>query len=246
MRALLSALIPALFLATSPAALADMTEAERADLREEIRAYLIENPEVIVEAMDILQGRQEAAAAEADRAMVQANLDAITGDPDAWVGGNPAGDLTVVEFMDYRCGYCRRAHPEINDLVTADGNIRYIIREFPILGEGSLLSSRFALAIKALHGEEAYKDAHNALVTLRADATPETLAGLAQALGHDMAEIEAAMGDPAVTAIIRRNHDLAQTLQIDGTPTFIIGGQMVRGYLPGEALREIVAQERAG
>lgn len=239
------ALLLALCLSATPA-IAEMTEAERTDLREEVRAYLLENPEVIVEAMDILQARQDAAAAEADRAMVQANLSAITGDPDAWVGGNPEGDLTVVEFMDYRCGYCRRAHPEINDLVKDDGNIRYIIREFPILGEGSLLSSRFALAVKSLYGEGAYKDAHNALVTLRTDATPESLAGLAEALGHDMAAIEGMMGNPEVTAIIKRNHDLAQTLQIDGTPTFIIGGQMIRGYLPGEALRQIVDQERAG
>jgi protein-disulfide isomerase len=245
MRAPVLAPLLALTFLASPAA-AEMTAEARADLREEVRAYLLENPEVIVEAMDILQARQDAAAAEADRALVQANLAAITDDPDAWVGGNPDGDLTVVEFMDYRCGYCRRAHPEINDLVSSDGNIRYIIREFPILGEGSLLSSRFALAVKALHGDAAYKDAHNALITLRADATPETLAGIAGALGLDMAGIETAMADPAVTGIIKRNHDLAQTLQIDGTPTFIIGGQMVRGYLPVDALRQIAEQERAG
>lgn len=239
------ALLLALSLLAGPAA-AEMTPDERATFREEVRAYLLENPEVLIEAMDILQARQEAADAEADRALVQANLAAITEDPDAWVGGNPEGDVTVVEFMDYRCGYCRRAHPEVSDLVSADGNIRHIIREFPILGEGSLLSSRFALAVKALYGEDAYKDAHNALITLRADATPQTLAEIATALGHDMAAIEARMADPAVTEIIRRNHDLAQTLQINGTPTFIIGDQMVRGYVPGDVLREIVAEERAG
>jgi protein-disulfide isomerase len=231
---------------TATAAAAEMTPAERDAFRAEVRAYLIENPEVIVEAMDILQARQDAAAAEADKAMVQANLDAIQNDPDAWVGGNPAGDITVVEFMDYRCGYCRKAHAEVNELVKTDGNIRYVIREFPILGEGSVASSQFALAVKLLHGEVAYKDAHNALITLRGDPTPEALGDLATALGHDPAAIAAKMATPEVMDVIRKNHQLATALQIDGTPTFVIGGELIRGYVPLDAMRQIVVDERAG
>ena len=240
------ALALALSLALVTPAVAQMTDAERTAFRDEVRTYLVENPEVLVEALDIYQARQEAAAASADVQLLADNKEAIFNDGVSWVGGNPDGNVTVVEFMDYRCGYCRKAFSEVQELVKSDGNIRYIIKEFPILGEGSLLSSQFALAIKQLHGDAAYKDAHNALMTLRADATPESLAQLATDLGHDPAAITAAMATPEVRAVIDANHALGQAMQINGTPTFVVEGTLLRGYVPLEDMRQIVADERAG
>jgi protein-disulfide isomerase len=235
----------ALCLAGLPAlAEAPMTEAERTALRDEVRAYLLENPEVIVEAMTILQAREEAAAAERDALLVQAKAEDIFASPTDWVGGNPDGDITLVEFMDYRCGYCRKAHAEVQALVESDGNIRYVIKEFPILGEGSLLSSQFAIAVRLLHGDDAYKAAHNALIALRADATPETLGRLAEDLGHDPAPILAKMPSDEVMAVIQANHALADGLEISGTPTFVLKDQLVRGYLPLDGMRAIVAEAR--
>lgn len=225
---------------------AEMTDADRAGLRNEIRAYLIENPEVILEAMDELQARQDLAAAEQDKALLAANQDAILNDGTSWVGGNPDGDVTIVEFMDYRCGYCRKAHDEVNALVTADGNIRYIIKEFPILGEESLLSSQFAIAVQQLHGADAYKAAHNALITLRSDATTDTLGQLASDLGHDPAAILARMTGPEVRAVIEANYALGQIMDISGTPTFVLGDTLLRGYVELDAMRQIVADARAG
>jgi protein-disulfide isomerase len=225
---------------------ADMSETDRAALRAEIRAYLVENPEVILEAMDVLQTRQDLAAAAADDALLAANQDAIMNDGQSWVGGNPAGDITIVEFMDYRCGYCRKAHDEVNALVTGDGNIRYIVKEFPILGEESLLSSQFAIAVQQLHGPDAYKAAHNALVSLRADATLANLGQLATDLGHDPAPVLARMSGPEVRAVIEANYALGQIMDISGTPTFVLGGTLLRGYVEFEAMQKIVADERAG
>lgn len=238
----------ALFLAATTAlpAAAEMTAEERDAFRAEVRAYLLENPEVLVEAMDILQGRQEQQAAEKDLAMLRDNADIIFNDPNSWVGGNLEGDITIVEFVDYRCGYCRKAHDEVAELVKSDGNIRFVLKEFPILGEQSLLSSRFAIAVRQLYGDDAYKRAHDELIVLRGDATPETLARLATDLGHDPEAVAAQMDKPEVMDIIRANHDLATLMEINGTPTFVIDQTMVRGYVPLEGMRQIVQGQREG
>ena len=136
---------------------AEMTTAERDALRDEIRAYLVENPEVLVEAMSVLEDREQIAALQRDAMLVATNSRDLFASPADWVGGNLEGDITLVEFMDYRCAYCRKAHEEVKELVSSDGNIRYVIKEFPILGEASLLSSQFAIAVRLLHGNDAYK-----------------------------------------------------------------------------------------
>ncbi len=227
-------------------AMAEMTDEERAVFRDEVRTFLLENPEVIVEAMNELQARQDADAALRDAELLAANLPALVDDGVSWVGGNPDGDITVVEFMDYRCGYCRKAHGEVNELVSGDGNIRYVLKELPILGPDSLLAAQFAIAVQQLHGAEGYKQAHDALMTLRADVTAETLTNLASDLGLDPGPVMARMSGPEVRAVIEANHALATAMEVNGTPTFVVGDTLLRGYLPLEDMRSLVAQERAG
>lgn len=234
----------ALVLATALPAAAEMTAEERAAFRAEVRAYLLENPEVLLEAMNELEMREQVAAAERDKQMLAEQSEAIFNDPASWVGGNPEGDITVVEFIDYRCGYCRKAWQEVDALVEQDGNIRFVLKEFPILGEQSVLSSRFAIAVLQLHGGEAYKTAHDALLSMRADASPEALARVAEEMGLDPQPILDRMNADEVTKVIEDNHRLAQTMEISGTPTFVVGGTMVRGYVPLEAMQQIVAEQR--
>lgn len=228
-------------LAFDPAA---MTEAERAAFRTEIRSYLMENPEVLMEAIGVLEQRQQKDAMQADLDMLVTNHDVIFNDPASWVGGNPEGDITVVEFLDYRCGYCRKSYEEVEELVKSDGNIRFVVKEFPILGEQSTLSSQFAIATRMVAGDEAYKRAHDALITLRGDATPDTLGALAKDLGLDADAILAKMSAPEVQDIIAANHALGTTMQINGTPSFVIDQTMVRGYVPLDAMRQIVEGQR--
>jgi protein-disulfide isomerase len=232
-----------------PAAALDltaMTDAEREAFRAEVRAYLLDNPEVLTEAISVLDSRETQQQIEADRSLVAENLEAILGDGHSWVGGNPEGDVTVVEFMDYRCGYCRRADPEVRALVEGDGGIRFVLKEFPILGPESELASRFAIAVQQLHGPEAYKDVHDALMAIETTIEEGSLSRLAEGLALDPEPILDRMQDPEVTAVIEANYALAQTLGISGTPTFVMGGQMVRGYVPLETMLAIVEEERAG
>ncbi|MCX7288494.1 MAG: DsbA family protein [Rhodobacterales bacterium] len=223
---------------------AEMTADERLELQDEIRAYLLEHPEVLVEAMGILQTREEAAAVERDALLVQTNADMIFASPDDWVGGNPDGDITLVEFMDYQCGYCRKAYSEVEELVASDGNIRFVVKEFPILGEASLLSSKFAIAIRQLHGDVAYEAAHDALIALRGEPNVETLARLATDLGLDPQPIADRMDSDEVLAVIKANHALADKMEISGTPTFVLKDTMLRGYVPLDGMREIVEGAR--
>jgi len=236
---------PLLLALTLPLAAQDsMTDAERTLFRDEVRTYLLENPEVLMEAIGVLEQRQAAAQTSSDAEMLQANAAAIFDDPASWVGGNPEGDITVVEFLDYRCSYCRKATAEVEELVKSDGNIRFIVKEYPILGAQSVLASRFAIAVLQLTDGETYKRTHDALMGLRGDVTPEALERLAGDLGIDAPAVMARMNSPEVQAVIDENQRLGGLLAISGTPTFVIDQTLLRGYVPLDGMREIVAGQR--
>jgi len=223
----------------------NMTDAERAALQAEMRAYLLANPDILIEMSQALEQKQAEAQAVGDKGLIATNAAEIFSDGYSFVGGNPEGDLTVVEFIDYRCGYCRKAHGDVAELVKSDGNIRYVVKEFPILGEESLLASRFAIAALQVAGADAYAEINAGFYeSFRGDVTEETLRAFASELGLDPAPILAAMETPEVTKVIEQNHLLAQRLQISGTPTFVVGEQMLRGFAPLDAMRGIVAEER--
>ncbi|PIE14402.1 MAG: disulfide bond formation protein DsbA [Rhodobacterales bacterium] len=234
-------------LAAAPAQafdLTSMTSQEQAAFRAEVRAFLLENPEVIMEAIHVLENREAAQQAEMDKAMVTTNFEAIFNNSNSYVGGNPDGDITLVEFVDYRCGYCRKAHDEVAKLLELDGNIRLIVKEFPILGEASVTSSRFAIAVKQVAGDAAYKAAANALIKLKSNPNEPVLRRLAGTLGVDADAVMARMDSDEVTEVIRESRILGQRLSINGTPTFILQDQMLRGYLPLTNMLELVERTR--
>lgn len=229
-------------LAFDPAA---MSAAEREALRAEVRAYLLENPEVLAEAIEVLQNRRAAAEAAGDQQLVKANAEDLFADAGSYAGGNPQGTLTVVEFIDYRCSYCRRAHSEVAELVRSDGDIRYVIKELPILGEESVLASRFAIAVLQLSGPEAYARTHKGFYEdFRGPINARSLGNFADDLGFDRVAVLARMDAPEVAQVIEDNHLLAQRMRIAGTPTFVMGDQMLRGYVPLDGMRAIVADLR--
>ena len=220
-----------------------MTDDEKAAFGEAVRDYLMENPQVLIESINVLENRQAQDAAQTDLQLVEANSDALFDDGHSWVGGNPDGDLTMVEFIDYRCGVCRQFNAEVHDAVEKDGNIRLILKEFPILGEESVLSSRFAISVHQIAGDEAYETAHDALMALRTPATDESLRGIAEEIGVDADAIMAHMDTDAVNMVLQKNHELGQTMAIQGTPTFVIGDQMLRG-VPRAGVAQTIAQIR--
>ena len=222
----------------------DMSDVEREAFRAEVRAYLLDNPEVLMEAVDVYQARQAEAQVSSDADMIAANMDAIYNTEFDGVYGNPDGDIVMVEFTDYRCGYCKKAFPDVKALLAKDGNIKLIVKEFPILGDASVLASRFAVATKMVAGDDAYLTFHDALMEARGDVTVGSLRRLATDLGIDADAVVAKMDSEDVTTVIAKNHQLAAELQISGTPTFVMGDQMLRGYVPYDAMVEIVAELR--
>jgi protein-disulfide isomerase len=206
-----------------------------------VREYLLQNPEVIMEALQILQERQRAAEAEGVKRTIAERSDEILNDPAAPVGGNPDGDVTLVEFFDYNCHYCRRVAPTVVELEQADRDLRLVYKEFPILGPGSQFAARAALASQQQGKHAAF---HNALMQANQQVTEETVMDIARAIGLDTKRLEQDMQAPAIQDAIARNLQLANTLGITGTPSFIIGERMVPGAVDLRTLQGLIAEVR--
>lgn len=225
-------------------ALSAMSEADREALRTEIRAYLLEHPEVLMEAIDVLEQRRAEGQQKADAAAVAENRDAILNDGHSWVGGNPQGDVTLVEFLDYRCGYCKKAHPELQQLIEADGNIRYIVKEFPILGPDSVTAGRMALAAAAIDPEK-FGRLNDTLMRFPGQLTETAAYQIAANAGYDVAALKAKAAEAEIEARIGDNYKLARALGIEGTPGFVLGEHVLRGYHPMTDMAAMIAQARA-
>jgi len=224
--------------------LSKMSAAERALLQKEIRLYLLENPEIIMEAVEVLRAKEQQAAIQSDFELVKKHKKAIFEDGFSFIGGNPNGDITLVEFVDYRCGYCKKAHNEVEKLLSTDGNIRFVIKEFPILGDDSLVLSKFALAVKIVHGDEMYKLAHDILIKMKSPPSEKAFDQIMSNLNLDAKLVESAMESNEVNGMIAYTRTLAERLKISGTPTFVMNDELIRGFVPFDALISIVDNKR--
>ena len=228
-----------------PAQSSPFSDAERTALHAEIRAYLLAHPELLMEMMQLLEAQQQAEQARADQDLVAANAPELFDDGFSYVAGNPEGSFTIVEFLDYQCGFCRRAQPDVGELLASDGDIRLIVKEMPILGPGSDLAARAAVATLIAEGPEAYAELHERLMTIPGQITDQSLDAALTETGLDPARIRTAMQDPEVEHRLAATRGLAEKLAIAGTPTFVFENRMVRGYLPLEQMRGLVAELRA-
>lgn len=216
---------------------------DRAALRAEIRAYLLENPEVIYEAIQILEERRRLAEATAELDLVRANAEALRNDGYSHVV-NPEGTLTVVEFFDYRCGYCKRAHPDMQSLVRMNRDIRYVRKEFPILGPDSLLAARAAIAVQLLGDGEKYAAFSDKLMEFGGPINDQVIDKLAERVGVDPKAMRARMDDPEIARRLEATRALAERLNVGGTPTFVFGDKIVRGFIPLEEMAKVVQLAR--
>jgi protein-disulfide isomerase len=217
--------------------------AQREALDARIRSYLLENPEVLLEVFEVLERRRQVAEADADAARVAASSAALLNDGYSPVLGNPVGDVTVVKFSDYRCGYCRQAAPIVASLIESDPGVRVVIKEFPILGEESVLAGRVALAAARVNAK-AYDKLHEAIFSYRGQFTEASLIGLAEKAGVDGAALRREMAKPEIADSIRATYALARELGVEGTPSFVIGNTVVRGMIQLERMKELVAEAR--
>jgi protein-disulfide isomerase len=207
-----------------------------------VRDYLLAHPEVLVQSLTEFQQRQKVAEKQRQQQAVLSSRAALTLDPDTPVMGNPEGDVAIVEFFDYKCPYCKRAAGTLKDVVAADGKIRLVMKEFPILGPQSVKAARAALAVAKQGKYEAF---HWALMTEPGDMSDPHIRQIARTVGVDVDRMVADMEAPEIQAMIARNHELAQRLQINGTPAFVIGDTLVPGAVDRKTIEHLVAQARA-
>ena len=208
-----------------------------------VRDYLLENPEVIEEALRALRAKRDAARQQVVRNVIAGNRDAIFSHPMTPVSGDRQGDVTLVEFFDYQCGYCKRALGPMKELLAGDGKLRVAWKEFPILGPASRVAARAAMAA-ARQGR--YLDFHLAVMGERGEPTESSVMGIAERLGLDVERLRRDMDDPAIEEYLDETHRLARDLGITGTPAFVIGDTVVPGAVGVDRLRELIADVRAG
>ncbi|MCF6271740.1 MAG: DsbA family protein [Rhodobacteraceae bacterium] len=222
----------------------NMSDSQREDFGAAVRAYLLENPEVIMEAVAVLEERQTEQAASSDQDLITQNFDALFNDGYSFVDGNPDGTLLMVEFIDYKCGYCKKAHPDVKILLENNPDIRLIIKEFPILGEESTLSARAAVAVLINDGDEIYGAFSDALMTENGPLNEISVPMIAESVGADSAKMMEMLDSPIITQIIQSNYALARAMQISGTPSFVMADRLMRGYVPLAQMQQIVDDVR--
>jgi protein-disulfide isomerase len=207
-----------------------------------VRDLLLRDPEIILQALEELQRREAAEQAQRQREGIVANRDELMSDPASPVGGNPEGDVTLVEFFDYRCTYCRRVVSSVQALMQEDRELRIVFKELPVLGEDSVRAARAALAAGR---QGRYTPFHFALMTSE-DLSPDAIRRLAEEVGLDPDQLEQDMDAPEIQQAIDANYRLAQELGIEGTPAFVIGEELIPGAVDKARLEALIADARAG
>lgn len=227
---------------SSPAPQTSMPK-DRAGLDQAIHDYLMAHPEVVLDALKAADQQADAQAAEQSRRVIASKQQELQDSPEDLVQGNPKGDVTLVEFFDYRCPYCKQIEPSLDALLKEDGKLRIVYKEFPILGEASVYAARVALAAKK---QGKYAEFHRAMMATKGDIGDETVLKVATSLGLDMNKIKADMSAPQIDKVFDTNYALADALNIQGTPAIVIGGTLIPGAVDLDTLRKDVAAARSG
>ena len=238
----------AIFLA-SPAATPAQAQTFSVDQRQEIeniiKDYLLAHPEVMQDVMAEIEKRQQMAEVEKHRAAVVENNATLFSSPHQVVLGNPHGNVTMVEFFDYNCAFCKRALSDMLDLLKTDPNLKFVLKEFPVLGEGSVEAAHVAVAARMQDTTgKKYIEFHQKLLGGRGPADKAHALAVAKEVGFDMARIEKDMSSDEVKKTIDENMKLADALGVNGTPSYVVGDEVVVGAVGLDALKEKIAAER--
>jgi len=240
-----AAVLLALGVAAAPAQ--SVSEAQRGEFEKIIRNYLINNPEVLQEAIAELEKRQAKAEAEKHKVAVKDNADALFNSPRHVVVGNPKGDVTFVEFFDYNCGYCKRALEDMNALMKADPKLRVVLKEFPVLGPASMDAARVGVAVRMQDKTgKKYLEFHQKLLNSRGQADKARALAAAKEAGFDVARIEKDMASDEVRTQLEESMKLAEALGLNGTPSYVVGPEVVVGAVGLKTLKERVNNARCG
>ena len=241
-RTALCALAVAACLAAPPAQ-AEMTAQQRQEVEGVVRDYLLANPEVIEQAFSALQEKRKQDAQVAQTKAIDDSAELIFNSPHQMVLGNPQGSITLVEFFDYNCGYCKRAVPDMTALIEANPDLRIVMKEFPILSQGSLDAARVSVAVKDTAPEK-YLEFHEALFSRPGEATSGKALDVAREIGLDSEALKARAEGNGVMGNLQEVQELASRLGISGTPAYVIGKEVIPGAVGFDALQEKVAAMR--
>lgn len=219
----------------------------RGEIEKIVKEYLIKNPEVLQEALGELEKRQATAEADKHREGVKQNAEALFNSPRHVVVGNPQGDVTMVEFFDYNCGYCKKAMTDMLEMMKADPKLRVVLKEFPVLGQGSVEAARVAVAVRMQDKTgKKYLEFHQKLLGIRGQANQAAAMTAAKDAGLDMAKLEKDINSPEVKSSLEESYKLAESLGLNGTPSYVIGTDVVVGAVGLPGLKEKVSQARCG
>ena len=221
-----------------------LDEAQKKEIGDFIKEYLVENPEILIEVQEALQKKQEAQQQAKAQGAITDNEKAIFTSPYDIALGNPKGDVTIVEFFDYNCGYCKRALSDMDAMLEEDKNLRFVLKELPILGPDSLAAHKVSAAVRDLAPEK-YGAFHRALLGGEGRATEDSAIAIASGMGISEADIRKTMADKPHDDAVRQAYSLANDLGITGTPSYVVGQEMVFGAVGEEDLREKIANVRA-
>ncbi|MCA6107263.1 DsbA family protein [Bradyrhizobium cenepequi] len=248
LRFLAPALLAAALAGISPPASAQgFSDTQRSDIESIVRNYLVTHPEVLEEAMTELAKRQAVAEAEKHQAGIEKNADVIFNSPRGVTLGNKDGDVTFVEFFDYNCGYCKRAMADMLDLMKTDPKLKVVLKEFPVLSQGSVEAAQVAVAVRMQDPTgKKYLDFHQKLLGGRGAADKARAMAVAKEVGLDMARLEKDMASPEAKATIEENFKLAEAMGMNGTPSYVIGKQVVIGAVGLDNLKEKIGIARCG
>ena len=245
-RALLAAGVAGtLMIGAGPVRAADaFTPEQKAALGQVIRDYLIQNPEVLDEAMAALEKKRSEQAEAQQNEIITNKAAQLLNSPHQVVLGNPAGKVTVVEFFDYNCGYCKRALPDMVSLLDQDKDLRFVLKEFPVLGPGSVEAAHVAAAVNVVAPDK-YFEFHKKLLGGRGEANKARALEAAGAVGIDTAKVEAAMKAPEVQTALEESFTLANGLGLTGTPSYVVGQKVIPGAIGMPKLKERITEVRA-
>jgi protein-disulfide isomerase len=222
-------------------------DAQRGEIQKIIKDYLISHPEVLEEVSAELTKRQAAAEAEKHQSAIASNANIIFNSPRGVTVGNKDGDVTFVEFFDYNCGYCKKAMTDMIDIMKADPKLKVVLKEFPVLGPGSVEAAQVAVAVRMQDPTgKKYLDFHQKLLGGRGQADKARAMAAAKEAGLDMTRLEKDVASPEVRATIEENFKLAEAMGMNGTPSYVIGKQVVIGAVGAEALKEKIGIARCG
>ncbi|WP_068082642.1 DsbA family protein [Polycladidibacter stylochi] len=223
---------------------AKAADMDRQQVEKIIHDYLMENPEVITKALNELENRRVAQQEQARKEALVEMRDTLENSKYQVVLGNPKGDVTLVEFFDYNCGYCRRSLADMMKLMEDDGNLRIVLKEFPVLGQASMQAAQVAIALNEVAPEK-YEDFHIAMLSSKERATKESAMRIVKDLGVDMNKIEDELKSDSTRNTLQEVFTMAEKLSINGTPSYVIGDEVAIGAVGVDSLKEIIAQTRA-